>query len=74
MWETWTGPNGEEQETAAIITTAANKTCAVIHHRMPVILDPAAYDMWLDCANVDAVTAVAAVIAMARVVAIQALI
>lgn len=59
LWETWTGPNGEEQETAAIVTTAANRTCAPIHDRMPVILDPAAYDMWLDGGNVDAKTAAA---------------
>jgi len=59
LWETWTGPNGEEQETAAIVTTAANRTCAPIHDRMPVILAPEAYDLWLDCANVDAKTAAA---------------
>jgi putative SOS response-associated peptidase YedK len=59
IWETWTGPNGEELESAAIVTTRANRTCAAIHDRMPVILDPAAYDMWLDCASVDAETAAA---------------
>src|SRR5258707_7389795 len=26
LWETWMGPNGEEMETAAIITTRANRT------------------------------------------------
>lgn len=59
LWETWTGPNGEETETAAIVTTTANKTCAPIHDRMPVVLEPAAYDLWLDGANVDAQTAAA---------------
>jgi putative SOS response-associated peptidase YedK len=54
LWETWTGPNGEEMDTAAIITTAANHTLAAIHERMPVFVAPEAFDLWLDCANVDA--------------------
>lgn len=54
LWETWTGPNGEEQDTAAIVTTKANHTCAAIHDRMPAIIAPEAFDMWLDCAGVDA--------------------
>jgi putative SOS response-associated peptidase YedK len=29
LWETWTGPNGEEMESAAIITTAANPARSV---------------------------------------------
>jgi putative SOS response-associated peptidase YedK len=57
LWETWTGPNGEELETAAIVTTAANKTLAPIHDRMPVIVPPDAFDLWLDSANVDPMTA-----------------
>lgn len=57
LWETWTGPNGEELETAAIITTNANRTLAAIHERMPVVVPPEAFDLWLDCANVDAKTA-----------------
>ena len=57
LWETWTGPNGEELETAAIVTTRANKTLAAIHERMPVILALEAFDLWLDGANVDATTA-----------------
>src|SRR5476649_274704 len=59
LWETWTGPNGEEQDTAAIVTTNANQTCAAIHDRMPMILEPADYDLWLDCATVDTETAAA---------------
>jgi putative SOS response-associated peptidase YedK len=52
LWETWVGPNGEELDTAAMITTDANAVLAPIHHRMPVILPPEKFDMWLDCANV----------------------
>jgi putative SOS response-associated peptidase YedK len=65
LWETWMGPNGEEMETAAIVTTLASRDIAHIHHRMPVIVPPEAFDFWLDCQNVDAVTA-AALIAPAR--------
>ena len=59
LWETWTGPNGEELDTAAIVTTRANRTLAPIHERMPVIVPPEAFDLWLDCAEVDADTAAA---------------
>ena len=59
LYETWTGPNGEELDTAAIVTTNANRTLSVIHDRMPVILPPQAFDLWLDCAKVDAATATA---------------
>lgn len=48
LWETWTGPNGEELDTACIITTAANGASAAIHDRLPAILEPAALDLWLD--------------------------
>lgn len=53
IWESWMGPNGEELETAAVITTDANKTLHPIHHRMPVVIPPEAFDFWLDCRHVD---------------------
>ena len=59
LCETWTGPNGEEIDTAAIVTTTANRTLSVIHDRMPVILPDQAFDLWLDYAKVDAPTATA---------------
>jgi putative SOS response-associated peptidase YedK len=59
LWETWTGPNGEELDTACIVTTAANRALAPIHDRMPVVIAPEAFDLWLDCARVDAETAAA---------------
>ncbi len=59
LWETWTGPNGEELDTAAIVTTNANRTLAPIHGRMPAILAPEAFDLWLNCAEVDSETAAA---------------
>jgi putative SOS response-associated peptidase YedK len=59
LYETWTGPNGEELDTAAIITTMANRTLSAVHERMPVFVKPEAFDLWLDCANVEADVAAA---------------
>lgn len=46
--ESWAGPNGEELDTACIITTAANGASAAIHDRLPAIIEPDAFDLWLD--------------------------
>lgn len=47
LWEHWEG--GEEViESCTIITTAANEATKQIHGRMPVILDPDDYDLWLN--------------------------
>ena len=59
VWEPWMGPNGEEMETACIITTPANRTLRALHDRMPAVIPPQAFDLWLDGASVDAVTAAA---------------
>jgi len=59
LWETWTGPNGEEVDTAAIVTTRSNRLLATIHDRMPVIVPADAFELWLDCAKVDDTTAAA---------------
>jgi len=37
--------------TTAILTTAPNALLATIHDRMPVILDPSSFDVWLDPAS-----------------------
>ena len=42
LWESWRG-----QPTAAIVTCEANATLAPIHERMPVVLAPADYALWL---------------------------
>ena len=57
LWETWEGPNGEEVDTAVIVTTRANRTLSPLHDRMPVIIAPDAFDLWLNCGEVDARTA-----------------
>ena len=57
LWETWEGPNGEAVDTAAIVTTRANRLLTPMHDRMPVIVAPDAFDLWLNCGEVDARTA-----------------
>ena len=47
LWERWE-QSGKTLETCTILTTAANDVLAPVHDRMPVILDPDAYDLWLD--------------------------
>ena len=42
LWESWRGT-----PTAAIVTCAANPTLAPIHERMPVVLAPADFALWL---------------------------
>ena len=51
LWEAWMGPDGEEMETACIVTTDANGVMAAIHDRMPVILEQPDFDAWLDNEN-----------------------
>ncbi|MGB6065468.1 MAG: SOS response-associated peptidase [Desulfomonilaceae bacterium] len=48
LWERWTGPDGEIIESCTILTTDANELTRPIHDRMPVILHPRDYDLWLD--------------------------
>ena len=56
----WYGaqPDEQDQGTCIIITTAANALVAPIHDRMPVLLLPEHYDLWLsDHAEPDALLA-----------------
>lgn len=49
LWESWTDPaSGERLDSATIIVTQANALVRPIHDRMPVILSPADYGVWLD--------------------------
>ena len=47
IWDRWRH-NGGAITTCAILTTSANELLAKMHHRMPVILNPESYDLWLD--------------------------
>ncbi len=48
LWDRWTGPDGTELDTCTIITTAASPALRELHERMPVILEPPEFDVWLD--------------------------
>ena len=54
--ETWVGPNGEEVDTVAIVTAPASADLAVLHHRVPVTIDPRDFEFWLDCRSDEADT------------------
>jgi putative SOS response-associated peptidase YedK len=47
LWEAWRGPSGTEVESCTIVTCAANALVAGIHERMPAIVAPASYGLWL---------------------------
>ncbi|NMG39090.1 SOS response-associated peptidase [Chelativorans sp. ZYF759] len=49
LLETYADAGGSEIDTAAILTTAANRAIAHIHDRMPVIIQPDDFSRWLDC-------------------------
>ncbi|MGV6802663.1 MAG: SOS response-associated peptidase [Ruegeria sp.] len=46
IWQDW-GSTEARQGTCAIVTTAANDQVKVIHHRMPLILEPEEWALWL---------------------------
>jgi putative SOS response-associated peptidase YedK len=48
LWESWRSPANEEITSCTILTTTANELLQPIHDRMPVILKPQDYDLWLD--------------------------
>jgi putative SOS response-associated peptidase YedK len=51
LWERWDSPDGSTIFSCTIITTQPNELMQVIHNRMPVILPPQAYSLWLDPAE-----------------------
>jgi putative SOS response-associated peptidase YedK len=57
--ETWTGPNGEELDTVAIITAPAGADLATLHDRVPVTIASGDFERWLDCSLEDAEAAMA---------------
>ena len=47
LWDRWKDPTGAPLESFAIITTTPNELTAAVHDRMPVILRPQDYELWL---------------------------
>src|SRR5208283_5527184 len=48
IWDRWEVQSGKVVETCSILTTTPNAVASTVHDRMPVILEPDAYDVWLD--------------------------
>jgi putative SOS response-associated peptidase YedK len=48
LWDRWKDPSGNWVKTCSILTTTPNAVTSAVHDRMPVILDPDNYDLWLD--------------------------
>jgi hypothetical protein len=46
-WKDWRSPAGEWISSFAVITTTPNELCAKLHNRMPVVLKPDAWPVWL---------------------------
>ncbi len=54
LWEQWMGADGSEIDTAVVITTPPNATLAAIHNRMPAIISPQDFELWLNADRYDA--------------------
>ena len=48
LWERWEPEGAEAVDSCTIIVTTANELISQIHERMPVILAPQDFDLWLD--------------------------
>ncbi|NHJ84272.1 MAG: SOS response-associated peptidase [Asgard group archaeon] len=53
IWDKWKSPEEQIIESCSILTTEPNSLLQPIHNRMPVIIDPANFDQWLDPSNND---------------------
>ncbi|NTV60405.1 MAG: SOS response-associated peptidase [Chlorobiaceae bacterium] len=53
LWDTWIPPEAESKPVTSctIVTTKANRKMRDIHDRMPVILEPENWKVWLEAAN-----------------------
>ena len=59
LWESWRPVKGSDEgkiRSCVIITGEPNEAVARLHDRMPVMLPPEVWDVWLDPANDDVVS------------------
>ena len=47
LWENWRSPAGEMVRSFTILTCPPNELCAQLHNRLPVVLDPTSWPLWL---------------------------
>jgi putative SOS response-associated peptidase YedK len=48
LWDGWKNREGQWIKTCSVLTTVPNAVTAIVHDRMPVILDRDSYDLWRD--------------------------
>ena len=48
LWEHWQDADGNEIESCTILVGAADARVGRIHDRMPVVISPGSFDLWLD--------------------------
>ena len=48
LWDRWEGEDRQALNSCTILTTEANEVVRPVHGRMPVILSPADYALWLE--------------------------
>lgn len=58
LYSQWAGPDGEEVDTACIVTVEPNLEISSVYDRMPAILTGEAIDLWLNTRDVGAKDAV----------------
>lgn len=54
VWESWQAPDGNILRTCCLITTGPNEIMLPVHDRMPVIVSPDDYEIWLAGESSDA--------------------
>ncbi len=48
LWESWTEEDSRTLRTCSVITVDANEDLSPVHHRMPALLPPSEWAVWLD--------------------------